>query len=173
MSVKSQKVATKSAPAAKENVARGVGAASLAIVLGAILWIVLWSYGFMASFVAFAIAWLAVRLYKRGSGGSLSRKGTYWVLGIIALGIVLAFLSGMVSDALYYYQAEYEIGALAALASADFWDYWTYNIFANGELWGSYTADIVIAVVFGVLGAFEIVKSLLIPGSAPKADTKK
>ena len=58
-----------------ENVQRGVIFALIVLPLGIVAWDILWSVGFVASIVAFGVAWAAVRLYRIGSGGRITRSG--------------------------------------------------------------------------------------------------
>lgn len=142
-----------------ENVVRGVLLSLLAVVAGIVAWVALWQFGFIASIVAFLIAWLAVKLYTYGAGG-ISRRTAPIVLVVILVGIILAFLAGIVSDALQVYIEGSSLSRLGTLFSGDFWAFYFDNIFNNSELWNQYLPDILVSLVFGVLGAFSIVKSL-------------
>lgn len=149
-----------------ENIPRGILFSLLAVVGGIIAWVGLWILGFMASIVAFLIAWLAVKLFKLGAG-DISRRSAPAVLAVIVCGIILAFLSGMASDALVVYLEGVESPDwMGTFFTGDFWAFFLGNIFTNGELWGSYAVDIVIAIAFGILGAYGVVKDLFMPGPA-------
>ena len=79
-------------------------------------------------------------------------------------------MGGVVSDGWYAWRNEFD--ETAGFFSADFWSFMGANLF-NGELWGSYVIDIVLAVAFAALGAGGLIKDLLAPApkSAP-AETK-
>lgn len=156
-----------------ENVRRGALLSLLAIPVGIIFWVALWKFGFVASFVSFAIAWLAVHLYKFGAKVSVSRRTAPYVLGVIVVGVVLAFLSGMASDAVEFYAQETGLDQWSALLEADYWVFFFENVFANGELWSSYVLDLVIAVVFAILGCFGVVKDLFSSKGASTPSTKE
>lgn len=146
----------------EENMKRGILFALLSIPVGIALWVGLWTFGFMAALVSFAIAWLAIFLYGLGAKASVSRKAAPYILGIIVAGVILAFLSGMASDAASVYAQDTEMSTWDAVFTADYWVFFADNLFYNGALWSSYFLDIVIAVVFGVLGCFSIVKDLFV-----------
>lgn len=81
-----------------ENVGRGVLFALLAVPVGVILWCVIWSIGFVASIVGFVVAAGAVWLYRKGSGGVISRSGAWSVTAIVVVTMLIAFWAGMVVD---------------------------------------------------------------------------
>lgn len=141
----------------------GLLLALLSIPTGIVLWIILWNFGFMASFVSFVIAWLAVYLYTLGSKKEVSKRTAPYLLAIILVGIVLSFIGGMALDAVKFYVEGSDVGLMQAILTTDFWLFFADNLFSNGELWSSYVVDIIIALVFGVLGCFGIVKYLFIP----------
>jgi hypothetical protein len=149
---------------------KGLLLAILAIPVGIVLWVILWNFGFIASLVSFAIAWLAVYLYKLGSKHDVSRRAAPYLLTIILVGVVLAFLSGIALDALKAYIQDTDLSELDALFSADYWSFFFENIFTNGELWSTYAVNLVISLVFGILGCFSIIKSLF---SSAKSDVAK
>lgn len=150
-------------PAVEENVTRGWMLSLLAIPAGIALWVLIWSFGFMASFVAFAIAWLAVYLYVYGAKAPVSRRSAPVLIGVIVVGVVLAFLAGMAVDAALAFVEGTDVGQWAALTMGEFWEFYFINLSSNGEMWAAYGVDIAIAVVFGVLGCYSIVAELLKP----------
>jgi hypothetical protein len=156
-----QAKADSTVPQPAERVTLGVVLSLGAVAIGIALWVLLWSKGFMASFVPFIMAVLAVKFYQKGAG-FISRSSSIYLMVLIVVGTILAFLSGMASDMLTYYLAEVRPQpTLAALASRDFWDMFTYNIFTNGALWGTYMTDVLIAVAFAGLGIYSVMKDLL------------
>jgi hypothetical protein len=81
-----------------EDVARGALLSLLAIPVGVVLWTLIWSVGIVASIVAFVIAIAAVWLYRRGSGGLISRSGAWIVTLVVVVTLLLSFWVGMVVD---------------------------------------------------------------------------
>jgi len=155
------------------RVRNGLLLATLSIPVGIVLWVLLWNFGFMASFVAFAIAWLAVFLYNLGAKKDVSKRSAPYLLAIILVGIILSFLGGMALDAVRFYVEGTDLSLLQAIVTADFWSFYAGNIFSNAELWSSYTVDIIIALAFGVLGCFGIVKYMFMPEKVASPATKK
>src|SRR4051812_5477601 len=89
-------------------------------VLGAILWAIIWHFGFIASAVAWVIAAATIRLYRKGAGG-ITRSDVPWIVGVIIFSIALAFVSGMAGDAIGAYVEQTKSGGtLSSLTSADF-----------------------------------------------------
>jgi hypothetical protein len=72
-----------------ENVLGGALLALLAIPVGVIALTLLWSIGFIASIVGFLVAFSAFWLYRRGSGGTISRVGAWTITAIVVF--TLAF----------------------------------------------------------------------------------
>lgn len=81
-----------------ENVSRGALLSLLAIPVGVVLWTLIWSVGIVASIVAFVIAIAAVWLYRKGSGGLISRPGAWIVTLVVVFTLLLSFWVGMVVD---------------------------------------------------------------------------
>lgn len=156
--------------AKSNNQSRGLLAALLAIPLGILIWVFLWQYGFIASIAAFAIAYVAVWLYNWGSGSEVTKSVAPYLMGIIVLGVILAFLSGMVSDAWAAYTTELE--GKEGFFSADFWILFADNL-TRADLWGSYTMDIVISIAFAALGAGGVIFNLYKGDEQPKKSASK
>lgn len=129
----------------------------IVLPVGVALWVTLWNFGFMASLVAFAIAYGAIWLFEFGAKSKPARSDVLFLIGVIAAGVILSFLGGMVSDAWYAWTTEFN--ETAGFFSADFWSFVTANL-TSGELWGSYIVDLLIALVFAVLGAGSLVRDL-------------
>lgn len=156
-----KKATKKAAPVPTERFAAGVALSLLAIVIGIALWILLWSGGFMASFVPFIMAFLAVKFYQKGAG-FISHNSSLYLMILIVAGTILAFLAGMAADMLTFYLSEVQPQpTMDALLSSDFWNMFASNIFTNGALWGSYMTDVLIAVAFAGLGIYSVMKDLL------------
>ncbi len=75
-----------------ENVGRGALFALAALPIGVVLWLIIWSFGWMSSLVTFAAAAMAARFYVMGAGG-LSRKGVWVIAGITAATALFVFRS--------------------------------------------------------------------------------
>lgn len=147
---------TATSPTNQSHITRGLLLASLVIPVGIALWVILWQYGFIASIVAFGIAYAAVWLYKKGAGDT-TRTAAPYLIALIVLAVVLAFLGGMVSDAWYVYSQDLE-GA-QGFFSAEFIDFFMANI-TTAELWQGYAFDLLVSVVFAALGASGVIRDL-------------
>lgn len=149
------KVATKSARR------KGLLLALLAIPIGIVGWDILWNFNFIASIVSFGIAYFALKMYAYGTGGVQPHgRDAKFILVIIGAGIVLAFLSGMVMDAQLQYSEFTHDSALSAFTKADFWSFFGSNLM-SAELWRKYTGEIILTIVFAVLGCYGTVLDLL------------
>ena len=137
---------------------RGLALALLVIPLGVATWVFLWQYGFIASVVAWGIAAGAVWLYQLGASQGVTKAVVPYILAIILLGVVIAFLSGMVSDGWAAYNTE-EIRGTGSLFSADFVSFFASNL-SSAELWQGYSVDILISLVFTALGAGGVIYNL-------------
>lgn len=165
-------IGSESTSVVRGSVKQGLLLSLLVIPIGIFLWVVLWSFGFMASFVSFAIAWLAIYLYTLGAKKEVTRRAAPYILTVIVAGIVLAFLGGMASDAVLFYVDGTDMSQWSAILSVDYWMFFVENLLSNGELWSSYFVDILIALAFGLLGCFSIVKDLFIPPAQAVAVAK-
>lgn len=137
---------------------RGLALATLVIPVGIVAWIFLWQYGFIASIIAWGMAAGAVWLYQFGAAQAITKAVAPAIIAIILIGVVLAFLGGMVSDGWAVYQSE-DIGGTGSITSPDFLSFLAANL-AEPELWKSYTGDILISLAFAALGAGGVVYNL-------------
>jgi hypothetical protein len=128
-----------------ENTTRGVLLALVALPVGVLVWLLLWSVGFVASIVAIGIALAALFLYRRGSGGRIGTLGAATVTAITVVGIVAAFVGG------------------SLLHAAD-----TAPI-PTGDL----VVSIVFAVVFGGLGCFIAWRTAIVQAKNDEPSTTK
>ena len=140
-----------------ENVARGTLFALVAVPAGVIVWVVLWNFGFIASIVGFGVAYAAMFLYRFGSGGVLSRTGALRVALVTIGTLLIAFFGGVVSDVLGVWTAETGEGVLAGLVSPDFWTAFQQIIALDGVA-ASYLPDFGLALLFGALGCFGLLR---------------
>ena len=149
-----------------ENVQRGVIFALLALPAGVIAWDILWGFGFVASIVAFGVAYLAVRLYRFGSGGRVTRSGAI-AIAVITIGtLIIAFISGFAVDRLGSYTQVSGQSIPEALVSSRFWGIVFGDIAQPSSL-----LSLLLAAVFGVLGCFGILRNAFMQTRAvPTAD---
>jgi hypothetical protein len=136
-----------------ENFPRGVIFALIVLPLGIIAWDVLWSVGFVASIVAFGVSWGAVRLYRIGSGGRLTRNGAIALLVITLVTLALGYVSGFAVDVV---QALVKQGASVteALSYPPFWGYVGAAMTTSSAL-----ISLLLAALFGALGCFNVLRA--------------
>jgi hypothetical protein len=130
-----------------ENVIGGGLFALLAIPVGVIALTLLWSIGFVASIVGFLVAFCAVWLYRRGSGGVISRVGAWTITAIVVFAIAFGLWIAMVVD---YARG---IGHLDNLGDPTFWPQFNHDFPDNVN---TNILAIVLVFVFGALGSFRI-----------------
>ncbi|WBU37620.1 hypothetical protein [Homoserinibacter sp. YIM 151385] len=140
-----------------ENVPRGTLLALLAIPAGIIVWTIIWSFGFIASIVAFGVAAVAVWLYRRGSGGRVSVGGAVRVTVITVVTLLLAFIAGLASDLLPLYTSQNGITAVQALTDSTFWTILVRAVTSPSTI-GSVGVQLGMALLFGLLGCFGILR---------------
>ena len=145
-----------------ENFQRGLIFALVVLPVGIVAWDILWSVGFVASIVAFGVAWAAVRLYRIGSGGRITRTGAIAVTAITIATLVLAYVSGFVVDVV---QALVKQGASVteALAYPPFWGYVGQAMTAPSAL-----VSLLLAAVFGALGCVSVLRGAFRLSRAPQ-----
>jgi len=148
-----------------ENVQRGVAFALLALPAGIVAWDLLWSFGVIASIVAFGVAWAALRLYRFGSGGPFSRTGAIAVIAVTVGTLVLAYISGFAVGLIPSYLEVTGRTVADALVDGRFWE----QVFANIAD-PRRTLQLVLALVFAALGCARILVAAF-RGTAPAAPT--
>lgn len=140
-----------------ERVLRGVLLSLLVIPIGATLWVILWNFNFIASIVAFAIAWGAVSLYRLGSGANTVTRGAFWsLIGVILVAMVVSFLAAIGSD----FVSAFGLTTMQALTSEEFWATYWNTVLTDGEMWAAYMPDLVMSVIFAGLGCFGTIRRL-------------
>ena len=149
-----------------ENVGRGLLFSLIIIPLGVIVWTVIWAIGVISALVAFAVSAGAVWLYRKGSGGRVSLPGVI-VIGVVTLvTLALAFITGLVWDYASYVGDELGVGQFEALNHPLFWTAFSADfsvlISANG-------LNLLLALVFGVLGAFSVLRNVFKEAAAAPA----
>jgi hypothetical protein len=159
-------------PISKSQRRKGILVASLAIPVGIIAWDILWNFGFIASVISYGIAWAAIKLYTKSTSARPDKEVAKILLGIIVLGVVLSFLSGMAMDAQLSYSDQMHISAIQAFTRGDFWIFYLTNL-GYGDIWSQYVGDIIVSLVFAALGSYGIVKDLFIQNTSSAEATKE
>ena len=85
-----------------EDVAKGLLLALAAIPVGAVVTVLLWKAGYVASISAFVLAALAVWLYRKGAG-AVGRAGFVVVAGVVVVGLLASMTAIVVTDAMDFY----------------------------------------------------------------------
>ena len=128
--------------------------ALIALPAGVIVWDILWGFGFVASIVAFGVAYIAVRLYRFGSGGRVTRNGAIAV-AIITIGtLLIAFISGFAVDVVGLYTQQFGVSIPEALVAPRFWSIVFAAMTSIQAL-----PTLLLAVAFGALGCFGILRT--------------
>jgi len=150
-----------------ENFQRGVIFALVAVPAGVIAWDIIWSVGFIASIVGFGVAWFAVRLYRFGSGGRISRNGAIAVTVITVVTLLLAFISGYVIDMVVQFTQATGGSIPEGLVDSRVWSFAFQNMVS-----GQAIVSLLLAALFGVLGCFSILRGAFrqarMPQDAPQ-----
>lgn len=139
----------------REDVLRGAIFASIVIPLGILAWMIVWNFGFVASVVAWVVAFGAARLYGKGAVNP-SRRGVWVVLSITLVTMVLAFLGGMWLDMV----KQFGLNPVDAFYDAGLWQDFGANLTDNPSLWREYTGGIVAALAFSALGCFTTMRRM-------------
>src|ERR1700709_1746382 len=108
-----------------ENVIGGAMLALLAIPVGVIALTLLWSIGFVASIVGFLVAFTAVWLYRRGSGGVISQVGAWLITALVVFPLAFGLWVAMVVD------YAHGLGHLGNIGYGDFWAQFNADFSAN------------------------------------------
>lgn len=149
-----------------EDVNRGTVVALLTIPAGVIVWTLVWSIGFIASIITFGVAILATFLYRLGSGGTISRAGAIRITIITLVTVALSIIAGLVADVAIGISQVANVSPIEALSNPAFGEVFaTYLSTGGGNLYFS----LIIAVVFGILGCFSILRGAFAATAAPAA----
>lgn len=147
-----------------ENVQRGTVLALVIIPAGIIVWTLLWSVGFIASIVAFGVAFGALALYRFGSGGAVGRNGAIRVTVITIVTLLLAFVAGLASDGLPIWMQQHRQTLVESLADPQFW-----SALSRAAANGSTAVAFLLALVFGALGCFSVLRAAFAQTRAAQA----
>jgi hypothetical protein len=132
-----------------ENLRRGVIFALVALPVGVVAWDLLWSFGFVASIVAFGVSYLAVRMYRFGSGGRITRSGAIAVTVITIGTLIIAFISGFAVDVIGEYSRITGQSISESLGSTRFWSIVFADMTDPKSL-----ISLLLAAAFGALGCY-------------------
>lgn len=135
-----------------EAVSLGLVTASVAVLGGIALTVVLWRFGFIASITSFAMALGATSLYT-WAAGTAPRRGAAPLLVMIVLGVVVAFFAVVASDLWDVYD---ELHLSTVSRSSFILD----NLFRRSLL-SEYARDMVMFGLFAVLGVFSTLRRVL------------
>jgi hypothetical protein len=130
-----------------ENVLAGGLLAVLALPVGVVVLALISSIGFIASIVGYLVAFSAVWLYRRGSGGIISRVGAWVVTGIVVLTLLIGIWVSLVLG------AAGGLGELGVLSNPRFWSLFNEDF---PSLVGGNILFIALILVFGALGSFRV-----------------
>jgi hypothetical protein len=136
-----------------ENVQRGVAFALIVVPLGIVAWDILWNVGFVASIVAFGVAWGALRLYRIGSNGVFGRSGAIAVAAITIGTLVLAFVSGFAVVIVGPFAKAAGLSIPESLVDGRFW-----GIVFGAMTTGQALISLLLAAAFGALGCFTLLR---------------
>lgn len=153
-------------PAPIEDVNRGTVVALLTIPAGIIVWTLIWSIGFVASIVTFGVALLATFLYRLGSGGVIGRAGAVRITVITLVTVVLSIIAGLIADVAIGIGQVAGISPIDALSHPGFGD--VFGLYLSSGDGGLYLS-LGIAVLFGVLGCFGVLRSAFRATAMPAA----
>jgi hypothetical protein len=138
---------------APENVGRGTLFALIALPLGVLAWLLVWSFGIIASIVAFGVAVAATYFYRAGSGGRIGKLGGWIVAGVTMVTLFFSWFAGI---ALSVSQGISDVTGgtwLESFTGPFFAETYAYVISdPNGDLVG----DALLTILFGALGAFSV-----------------
>ena len=151
---------------APEDVNRGTVVALLAIPVGIIVFVLIWSIGFIASAVTLGVAYLARFLYVLGSGGGISRLGAIRVAIITIVTVILSVVAGLISDVALGISQVTDLSPIEALTSSRFSEVFTAYL-TEPELQYSPWPSVLIALAFGAIGCFSLLRATLRGSSAP------
>lgn len=153
-----------SPPTPVEDVNRGTVVALITIPLGVIVFVIVWSFGFIASIISLGVAYLAMFLYQRGSGGVMGRSGAIRVTIITLVTLALSVVGGLIADVAIGVGQVTGVGPVEALGNPGFGTIFsTYVSSMNGQM----LLSIGLAVLFGVIGCFGILRQAFRSTAAP------
>ena len=151
-----------------EDVNRGTVVALLAIPAGIIVFVLVWSIGFIASAVTLGVAYLARFLYLLGSGRAIGRTGAVRVTIITIATVILSIVAGLITDVALAISQVAQISPIEALSVPQFSQVLEVYL-TEPELQYSPWPSVLIALGFGLLGCFSILRATFRAAAAPAA----
>lgn len=149
-----------------ENVGRGTVFALIALPVGVLAWLLIWSSGIIAAIVAFVVAVAAAFFYRLGSGGRIGKLGGWIVTGITAVTLFVSWFAGLALDIARYIADETGVTWVDALTGPYFSElYGLVLADPDGELVG----DALLTILFGALGAFSVLRTVFKQAKADAA----
>jgi hypothetical protein len=146
---------TAPAPARTEHVGRGALLALLIIPVGIVVFVAISSLGVFASIISFGIAFGAYWLYQRGAGGVITRTGAWVVTAIVVVTILVSLLANLAWGYAEAVGKDIGVSAWTILGSQHF----VAGFSGNFSYEASHQAlNIVLALLFGALGAFRTLR---------------
>lgn len=147
------------APSAQPHVATGVLLALLALPAALVVYALMAQVGFIVSFAAFGVAWLAARLYRLGSGAPLDRSGVLWVVVVTAVSVVAAVLFGVVWQFATLYASTAGGSPLDALGDPQFWEVMAREV-ETSAVAAAIAPRILLSLAFAAYGCFSILRRM-------------
>ena len=149
-----------------ENIARGTVFALIALPLGVLAWLLIWSFGFVASIVAFAVAVAAAFFYRVGSGGRIGKLGGWLVTIVTVVTLAVAWFAGLALDVVRFISDNSGVSWINAFTGPYFSEFYALVLEdSEGDLVGS----ALLTILFGALGAFSVLRSVFRQAKADAA----
>jgi hypothetical protein len=144
------------APPPAENRARGTLFALPIVPAGIVAWSLVSAVGFIAGWIAIAIALGALWLYRKGSGGRIGVNGAVRVSIITVVTLVLAFFAGLIASNPFYFQTALADGRLGESVVATL---------QNGG--GDLVISLLLSATFAILGVFVVFRTAVVHRALP------
>jgi hypothetical protein len=140
-----------------ENILRGALVGLIVVPLGVALWLLIWGFGFIASIVAFGVAFGAALLYRLGSGGRVGGLGALIITVTTVVTLAVAFYCGMVLDFVMMISGETGLAWIDILTHPFFNEEFALFVELNS---GTYTTSALVSLGFAALGSFSTLRSV-------------
>ena len=140
----------------RERVGLGLLGAFGGVVLGAVLSVVVWNLGFIASITSFVLAAAAVFFYGQ-LAGTAPRKGLVPLVLLIVAGVMATFFVMVGYDAATAYDQLTLQQGPAPISKSEF----VRSTITDPEVLKAYSTDMLFFFGFAVLGMYSTIKRLL------------